>query len=169
MRVARQAKSRTAIRGVQERDGNGNGNEPAFHGAARVSQRAPVRNRERRAYSRAQVALALSVRRVAGQPSSEAPVLSTIDISSSGALFLYPERIEPGTPLRIEVTLIEERLRHRSVRMCTDAHVVRAQANGKPGWHALAVAFDEIGYVRDEHVPPRAELPTPLPHSEASD
>ena len=169
MRVARQAKSRTATRGVQERDRKGNGNEPAFHGAVRVSERAPVRNRERRAYARAQVALALSVRRVAGQRSSETPALSTIDISSSGALFLYPERIEPGTPLRIEVTLIEERLRHRSVRMCTDAHVVRAQANCKPGWHALAVAFDEIGYVREEHLPSRAELPAALPHSDACD
>jgi hypothetical protein len=103
------------------------------------------------------MALALSVRRVAGQPSSESLTLRTIDISSSGALFLYPQRIEPGTPLRIEVTLIEERLRHRAVRMCTDAHVVRAQTNGKPGWYALAVAFDEIGYERDEHLLRRSE------------
>jgi hypothetical protein len=167
MRVARQTKSRTATRGVQEPDRSGN--ESAFRGTARVSSRAQARTRERRAYARSQVALALSVRRVAGQPSSEAPVLSTIDISSSGALFLYPERIEPGTPLRIEVTLIEERLRHRSVRMCTDAHVVRAQPNGKPGWHALAVAFDEIGYLRDEHLAPRAEQPAALPHSDACD
>jgi c-di-GMP-binding flagellar brake protein YcgR len=168
MRVARQAKSRTATRGAQERDRNGNGNESAFHGATRVSNRAQARTRERRAYERAQMALALSVRRIAGQPSSEALSLRTIDISSSGALFLYPERIEPGTPLRIEVTLIEERLRHRAVRMCTDAHVVRAQSNGKPGWHALAVAFDEIGYVRDEHLPPCAEL-SALPHSDGCD
>ena len=165
MRVARQARSRTATRDIQERERNGNGNEPAFQSAARESKRAQVRTRERRAYARAQVALALSVRRVAGQLSSETPVLSTIDISSSGALFLYPERIEPGTPLRVEVTLIEERLRHRSVRMCTDAHVVRAQANGKPGWYALAIAFDEIGYVRDEDLPARPDLLADLAHS----
>jgi hypothetical protein len=36
---------------------------------------------------------------------------------------------------------------------------VRTQANGEPGWHVLAVAFDEIGYVRDEHLLPRPELP----------
>jgi hypothetical protein len=169
MRVARQPKSRTATRGVKERDRNGKGNESAFHGAARALDRTQGRTRERRSYERAQMALALSVRSVAGQPSPEAPALRTIDISSSGALFLYPERIEPGTPLRIEVTLIEERLRHRSVRMCTDAHVVRVQANGKPGWHALAVAFDEIGYVRDELLPLRAELAAVLPHSDACD
>jgi PilZ domain-containing protein len=160
MRVARQAKSRTATRGIPERERNGH--EPPFPGAAHVPKRVPVRSRERRAYPRAQMALSLSVRRVAGQPCPDPLALRTIDISSSGALFPYPEWIEPGTPLRIEVTLIEERLRHRAVRMCSDAHVVRAQANGKPGWHALAVAFDEIGYVRDEPLPARSELTAAL-------
>ena len=37
------------------------------------------------------------------------------------------------------VTLIEERLRHRAVRMCTDAHVVRAEAAEKSDWHTLAI------------------------------
>jgi c-di-GMP-binding flagellar brake protein YcgR len=165
MRVARQAKSRTATIAIQERDRNAS----AFDGAARLSKRSPVRTQERRAYARARMALALSVLRVAGQPSSQPPALRTIDISSSGALFLYPQRIEPGTPLRIEVTLIEERLRHRAVRMRTDAHVVRAQTNGKPGWHALAVAFDEIGYLRDEHLLAPSKVPAALPHSDAGD
>lgn len=160
MRVARQAKSRTTTE-IQEQDRN----ELALLGAPRMSKNKLARSRERRAYARAQMSLSLSVLRVAGQPSSEPLALRTIDISSSGALFLYPQRIEPGTPLRIEVTLIEERLRHRAVRMRTDAHVVRAQANGKPGWHALAVAFDEIGYVRDEHVRARSELAEALPRS----
>jgi PilZ domain-containing protein len=152
MRVARQAKSRTATRSIQERDRN----EPAFHGAVRVSKRAQARVRERRSYTRAQMALSLCVRRVAGQRCAQPLALRTIDISSSGALFPYPEWIEPGTPLRVEVTLIEESLRHRAVRMYTDAHVVRTEPNGKPGWHALAVAFDEIGYVRDEDLPARS-------------
>lgn len=152
MRVARQAKSRTATRSIQERDRN----EPAFHGGVRVSKRAQARARERRAYTRAQMALSLCVRRVAGQRCAQPLALRTIDISSSGALFPYPQWIEPGTPLRIEVTLIEESLRHRAVHMCTDAHVVRTEANGKPGWHALAVAFDEIGYVRDEDLSARS-------------
>jgi len=165
MRVARQAKSRTTTRAFQQRDRS----EPAFDGAARLSKRSPVRTQERRAYARARMALSLSVLRVAGQPSSQPLALRTIDISSSGALFLYPQRIEPGTPLRIEVTLIEEHLRHRAVRMRTDAHVVRTQTNGKPGWHALAVAFDEIGYVRDEHLLAPSKVPPALPHSDVGD
>jgi hypothetical protein len=111
------------------------------------------------------MALSLSVRRVAGQPSSQPLALRTINISSGGASFLYPQRIEPGTPLRVEVTLIEERLRHRAVRMCTDACVVRAEAAGKPDWHTLAVVFDEIAYERDEHLLARSELPAALPRS----
>jgi hypothetical protein len=109
--------------------------------------------------------LSLAVRRVAGQPSSQTLALRTIDISSSGASFLYPHRIEPGTPLRIEVTLIEERLRHRAVRMCTDAHVVRAEAAEKSDWHTLAVVFDEIGYERDEHLLARSASPGAHPAS----
>jgi hypothetical protein len=160
MRVAQQAKSRTTI-DIQEEDRN----ELALVSTPRLSKRKLVRSRERRAYARAQMGLALSVRHVAGQPTSQSPALRTIDISSSGALFLYPQRIEPGTPLRIEVTLIEKRLRHRAIRMCTDAHVVRAQANGKPGWYALAVAFDEIGYQREEHLLARAESSSATPQA----
>jgi hypothetical protein len=127
-----------------------------------MSERAPIRTQERRTFARARMALSLSVRRVAGQLSSQPLALRTIDISSSGASFLYPQRVEPGTPLRIEVTLIEERLRHRAVRMCANAHVVRAGAAGRPDWHTLAVVFDEIGYERDEHLLARSELPAAL-------
>ena len=147
MRVARKAKSRNSLR-IQEPDQG----ELAVPGAARWSSRPSLRTQERRAYARARMALSLSVCRVAGQPSSQPVALSTVDISPSGAFFLYPQRIDPGTPLLIEVAFLEQRRRHRAVRMRTDAHVVRAEAAGKPGWHGLAVAFDEISYVRDEHL-----------------
>jgi len=106
---------------------------------------------ERRAYVRARLKLPLCVSRIAGQ-ATEAPTLHVHDISSSGAYFIYPDRIEPGTPMTLEVSLIEERRRHRAVRMCVDAHVVRTKDAGKPGWHGLAVAFDEIRFVRNGHV-----------------
>lgn len=127
MRVAHQTKSRTT-----------------------ATPEAPVgRIHERRAYVRARLPLPLWVCRIAGQASSIPPMLRIQDISSSGAFFLYPERIDPGTPLSLEVSLIEERRRHRAVRMCVDAHVVRTEAAGKAGWHGLAVAFDDIRYVRN--------------------
>ena len=140
MRVAQQVKSRTA---------------------AKIE--APVgRVHERRAYVRARLALPLCVCRIAGQASSATPMLRVHDISSSGAFFMYPDRIEPGTPLVLEVSLIEERPRHRAVRMCVDAHVVRAEAAGKPGWHGLAVAFDDIRYVRNGHYGKPSALATAL-------
>jgi hypothetical protein len=97
------------------------------------------------------MALSLFVRRIAGQPSDRPVPLHTVDISPSGASFLYPHRIDPGTPLLLEVALLDQRRRHRAVRMSTDAHVVRAEAASKRGWHALAVAFDDIRYERGEH------------------
>ena len=103
---------------------------------------------ERRAYVRARLKLPLCVCRIAGQ-AAEAPTLHVHDISSSGAYFIYPHRVEPGTPVTLEVSLIEERRRHRAVRMCVDAHVVRTTDAGRPGWHGLAVAFDEIRFVRN--------------------
>lgn len=167
MRVARQAKSKATTRGARERNGNRNqsGKALEFPSATQTSNRSPVRTQERRTFARARMALSLAVRRVAGQPCSQPPALRTIDISSSGASFLYPQRIEPGTPLHLEVTLIEERRRHRAVRMCSDAHVVRAEAAGKSDWHTLAVVFDEIGYERDEHLLARPEMPAALPRS----
>lgn len=127
MRVAHQTKSRTAV--IPE---------------------APVgRVLERRAYVRARLELPLSVSRIAGQATCEAPALHIHNISSSGAYFIYPKKVAPGTPLTLEVSLIEERPRHRSVRMCVDAHVVRVKSAGRPGWHGLAVAFDEIRYMRN--------------------
>ncbi len=124
-------------------------------GIARVPTHTVGRVRERRAYVRARLALPLHVRRVAGQPNAKPLPLRTKDISSSGVSFLYPGRIEPGTPIVIEVVLVEGRLVRGTVRMCTEAHVVRAQAAEKPGWHGLAAAFDDIRFVREEPFPAR--------------
>jgi len=140
MRVAQQVKPRTAAK----------------------TEIQVARLRERRAYVRARLALPLCVSRVAGQTSCATPVLRVHDISSSGAFFMYPHRIDPGTPLALEVSLLEERPRHRAVRMCVDAHVVRAEAAGEPGWHGLAVAFDDIRYVRNGHYVKPPALATAL-------
>jgi hypothetical protein len=120
------------------------------------------RAHERRAYVRARLPLPLWVCRIAGQAGSVPPMLRVHDISSSGAFFLCPEKIDPGTPLSLEVSLVGERRRHRAVRMCVDAHVVRTEAAEKDGWHGLAVAFDDIRYVRNRH------LSEPLAHPRAT-
>jgi hypothetical protein len=109
--------------------------------------------RERRAYVRANLALPLSVRSVAGRPETSLAALSTQDISSSGIFFLCPRRIEPGTPIEMEVTLVDKPAGCGAVRMRTQACVVRAENSSTPGWHGLAAAFDDITFIRDEHFP----------------
>jgi hypothetical protein len=107
------------------------------------------RAHERRAYTRARLSLPLKVQRIAGQRGLPA-CLHTEDISSNGVFFLYPQHIEPGTPLELEVLLIDRVLGRATVRMRILAHIVRAQDSSKHGWHGLAATFDDISFVRDE-------------------
>jgi hypothetical protein len=112
---------------------------------------------ERRAYTRAKLSLPLRVKRIAGQREQKQQVLRTMNISSSGVLFLFPHRIEPGTPIEIEVCLVDRPLGRGSVKMKTQAHVVRAEPALRSGWHALAVCFDDITFQREEPLPSRFE------------
>jgi hypothetical protein len=110
---------------------------------------------ERRTYARANLRLALRVTRVAGQRQPEPVRLCTRDISSSGVFFLCPQRIEPGTPVEIEVALVDRPRRYGSVRMITEAHIVRAEPARANGWHGLAAIFDDITFHRSDPLPPR--------------
>jgi hypothetical protein len=110
---------------------------------------------ERRTYARANLRLPLRVTRVAGQRQDDAVRLCTRDISSSGVFFLCPHRIEPGTPIEIEVALVDRPLQSRSVTMITEAHVVRAEPERANGWHGLAAIFDDITFHRSDPLPAR--------------
>jgi hypothetical protein len=123
------------------------------NGISRVPTHSVGRANERRAYIRARLSLPLRVHRVAGQRDSTSCSLHTRDISSSGVYFLYPQPLELGTPIDIEVLLVDRPFGRGSVRLCSTAHVVRAQESGKPGWHGLAALFDDISFVRDDHEP----------------
>jgi len=122
-------------------------------GIARVPTHTVGRARERRAYVRANLTLPLSVRTVAGRPAAGLATLRTQDISSSGIFFLCPRRIEPGTPIEMEVVLVDKTSGRGTVRMCTQACVVRVEEAATPGWHGLAAAFDDITFIRDEPFP----------------
>ena len=84
------------------------------------------------------------MKRIAGQRERAGEPLRTTNISSSGVLFLYPQRIEPGTPIAIEVCLVDRPFGRGTVKMTTEAHVVRAEPALRPGWHSLAATFDDI-------------------------
>lgn len=110
---------------------------------------------ERRLYPRAALRLPLRLKRVAGQREPAPVTLLTKNISSSGVYFLCPRWIEPGTPIELEVGLVERPLGKGSVRMTTAAHIVRVEPTDTPGWHGLAASFDDISFQRDEAIPPR--------------
>jgi hypothetical protein len=124
-------------------------------GIARVPTHAVRPAEERRAYARAKLSLPLRVKRIAGQRERLGEPLRTSNISSSGVLFLCPQRIEPGTPIQIEVCLVDRPFGRGTVRMRTEAHIVRAEPASRPGWHCLAATFDDITFQREEPLPSR--------------
>ncbi len=122
------------------------------HGIPGVPTHSVGRAHERRAYARARLSLSLTVQRIAGQRRTPES-LHTEDISSNGVFFLYPQPIEPGTPIELEVLLVNRALGRGTVRMRTVAHVVRVQDAENLGW-GLAATFDDISFRRDDdHVP----------------
>ena len=108
---------------------------------------------ERRRYPRAALALPLRLTQV-GEAKESIPVsLVTRNISSSGVYFLAPRWISPGTPIEVEVALLDRPLGRGSVHLCTAAHIVRAEQASTPGWHGYAVSFDDIKFHRDDSLP----------------
>ena len=122
---------------------------------ARVPTHAVRPPEERRAYARAKLSLPLWLKRVAGQRDRAAEPLRTTNISSSGVLFLCPMDIEPGTPVEIEVCLVDRPFGRGTVRMKTEAHIVRSEPATRAGWHTLAATFDDITFQREEPLPSR--------------
>ena len=120
---------------------------------ADLPARAIRRGEERRAYMRVRLALPLRVKRVAGQRDANRRALRTEDISSSGVFFLSPRKIEPGTPIELELLVVDRPLRPGSVRMRAEAHVIRTASATRAGWHGVAAAFDDIRFFRDEQAP----------------
>src|SRR3954462_12420019 len=112
--------------------------EPGLRGISRVPTHTVSPASERRAYARANLVLPLYVRTVAGKAQAEMETLSTHDISSSGIFFLCPLRLEPGTPIEMEIVLVDRPVGQGSVRMRTQASVVRAENTSNPGWHGVA-------------------------------
>ena len=110
---------------------------------------------ERRQSARAYLCLPLFLRAVDGAEEPVSVTLLTQNISSSGVYFLCPRAIRPGSALELEVGLVDRPLGRGSVRMTTAAHVVRSEPSATPGWHGIAVRFDDFDFERDEAVPQR--------------
>lgn len=128
---------------------------PRRNGFGRVPTHAVGVAAERRVHARAALNLPLRLKAVCGVNEPVPVTLITQNISSSGVYFLAPRHIQPGTPIELEVALVDRPLGQGSVRMSTAAHVVRVDATQTPGWHGLACTFDDIAFDRDETVPSR--------------
>jgi hypothetical protein len=122
---------------------------------ARVPTHAVGVASERRYHPRAALSLPLRLTRVGEQQSCVPITLVTRNISSSGVYFLAPRWIEPGTAIEFEVALLDRPLGQGSVRMCTAAHIVRAEHSETSGWHGFAARFDDIDFRRDDVLPLR--------------
>jgi hypothetical protein len=130
-------------------------NIAALQGMSRVPGHAiPVPN-ERRTYPRARLRLPLKVVRIAGRRESDSQALFTANISSSGLYARCPYELTPGTPVDLEIELVRRMAGRGLVRMLTQAHVVRIDADDKNGWHSVAFTFDDISFQRDDILPPR--------------
>jgi hypothetical protein len=81
--------------------------------------------------------------------------LVTRDISSTGVYFLCPREIPIGSPIELEVILVERPLGRGNVVLATFAHVQRVEAAATPGWHGIAASFDDVEFDRDDLVPSR--------------
>lgn len=130
-------------------------NWTAPRGIERVPTHAvPVVN-ERRAYPRAQLQLPMRILRIAGHRETGFDQVMTVDISSSGLRTVCPFEIPIGTPVHLEVELVKRPAGQGSVRLLTQAQVVRVQPDSTKGWHTLAFSFDEITFERDELISPQ--------------
>jgi PilZ domain-containing protein len=129
-----------------------------LRGIDRVPTHAVTVVNERRVYPRAFLQLPMRILRVGGHRETNFDEVMTIDISSSGLRTSCPFEIPVGTPVQLEVELVTRPSGCGTVRLVTQAQVVRANPDSK-GWHTLAFSFDEISFERDELAAPQFAHP----------
>ena len=112
------------------------------------SAQASVRQllQDRRINARLPLRLPLRMTRIGGQTGVYDATLLSRDISTIGVYFLSPKRLDPGTAVELEVALVDRPLEHGKVRLATVGQVVRTDITDTPGWHGLAIRFDEISF-----------------------
>lgn len=123
-------------------------------GMNRVPTHAVTVPNERRAYPRASLCLQARILRIAGRREPQGETFHTLDISSSGLRASCPFEIEVGTPVNLEVELVRRATGSGTVRLVSEAHVVRLEPEKKSGLHTLAFNFDDITFERDDFLPP---------------
>jgi hypothetical protein len=109
---------------------------------------------EQREYPRASLRLPLRLRSVNGRAEDFPITLVTRDISSTGVFFLCPRKLDPQTPIELEVVLVSRPMGRGNVVIVSHARVSRIEPASMPGWFGIAASFDDLEFDRDDNVPP---------------
>lgn len=113
-------------------------------GMVRLKGGRTKRTDERRLFPRLPLHLTVRVKRVAGQPEAAIEDLQTSDISCNGLYFFAGRKLEPGTPIDLEVVVVELPGNGPTMRMFTTARVVRLEALDPSGWHGVGATFEDV-------------------------
>lgn len=108
---------------------------------------------EQREYPRASLRLPLRLRSVNGRAEDFPITLVTRDISSTGVFFLCPRKLDPQTPIELEVVLVSRPMGRGNVVIVSHARVARVEAANMPGWFGIAASFDDLEFDRDDNIP----------------
>jgi len=113
---------------------------------------------EQREYPRAALRLPLRLRSVDGINEDFPITLVTRDISSTGVFFLCPKRIDPNTPIELEIVLVNKPMGEGNVVVVTKARVKRIECAAMPGWFGIAASYDDVQFDRDDGIPGRISV-----------
>lgn len=113
---------------------------------------------EQREYPRATLRLPLRLRSVSGMAEDFPITLVTRDISSTGVFFLCPKRLEPNTPIELEIVLVSKPMGEGNVVVVTKARVKRTEPAAMPGWFGIAASYDDVQFDRDDGIPGRVTV-----------
>lgn len=113
---------------------------------------------EQREYPRATLRLPLRLRSVSGVAEDFPITLVTRDISSTGVFFLCPKRLEPNTPIELEIVLVSKPMGEGNVVVVTKARVKRTEPAAMPGWFGIAASYDDVQFDRDDGIPGRVAV-----------
>jgi hypothetical protein len=108
---------------------------------------------EQREYPRASLRLPLRLRSVNGRAEDFPITLVTRDISSTGAFFLCPRKLDLRTPIELEVILVSRPMGRGNVVIVSHARVARIEPANMPGWFGVAASFDDLEFDRDDNIP----------------
>jgi hypothetical protein len=98
---------------------------------------------ERRRSPRTPVSVSTHLKFRNGHPSPADSTVLTTDISRGGVRFFATWSAEPGTPIEIEMPLLDSRLGRSMPARFAKARILRVQPSTSEGWFGVAAAFEE--------------------------